>query len=88
MKYRSGIIDRIADDGYVIIRDMFKKDTNLRLFLDKQLVCPSGQRGRIVGSFGKSGKVRALFENGCPDLKKSRAVVMVLKKFLFDGAIK
>lgn len=58
IKQRQGQVDRLHDADTVIAKGMFKKETNLELFKDMMVVLSTGERGRILGPFGKSGKVK------------------------------
>lgn len=43
---------------------MFKKETDMSLFENMEVVNGLGDRGRIQGSFGKSGKYKVYFPEG------------------------
>jgi 40S ribosome biogenesis protein Tsr1 and BMS1 C-terminal len=79
MKYRKGTVDRIESSGHAIVKDMFKKDSDLAPFTGMEVRAPVGEPGRIIGSFGKSGKVRVDFGYRHP-VRGGDPVVMLLKK--------
>lgn len=57
-KSRSGVVERAPDARSVIVRSLFKKETNMDLFNNLQVTLSSGQVGVIEGSFGQSGKCK------------------------------
>jgi selenocysteine-specific elongation factor len=58
IKFREGAVDKLYDADTLIVKSMFKKETNLSLFKDMNVVLETGERGRIIGPFGKSGKIK------------------------------
>lgn len=72
-------MERIDTSGHAIVKDMFKKDTDLTLFVGSEVLAPCGTSGKIMASFGKSGKVRVDFgyEHA---VRGGHAVVMRMKK--------
>lgn len=42
----------------MIGRNLFKKETNLQLFVGLKVTLSSGEAGVIEGSFGQSGKIK------------------------------
>lgn len=63
-KFRKGKVERLDASGHAIVKDMFKKDSDLSLFLGNEVLAPCGTVGKIIASFGKSGKVRVDFGHG------------------------
>ncbi len=62
-KHKVGAVDRIVDAYSIIVRDLFDKETNLQNFIGKEVAIDKcGERGRIEGGFGKSGKVKIVFK--------------------------
>jgi len=57
-KTRSGIVDRLHDAETLIVKNIFKKETNLDLFTGLRVTLDSGETGKIIGPFGKSGKIK------------------------------
>lgn len=49
---------QVADDYTVIGRSLFKKETNLQLFLGLKVTLSTGETGVIEGGFGQSGKFK------------------------------
>lgn len=48
----------MTDDYTVIGKNLFKKETNLHLFVGLKVTLSSGETGVIEGSFGQSGKIK------------------------------
>lgn len=48
----------MTDDYTVIGKNLFKKETNLQLFVGLKVTLSSGETGVIEGSFGQSGKIK------------------------------
>lgn len=49
---------QVSDDYTVIGRNLFKKETNLQLFVGLKVTLSTGERGVIEGGFGQSGKFK------------------------------
>jgi len=46
-----------------LIKDLFKKETNINNFIGKAIVIKStGNQGKVDCAFGKSGKIKVFFE--------------------------
>ena len=63
-KTRNGIVERASNEQEVIVKDLFKKETNVDLFRGLTAVFSSGEKGTIEGSFGQSGKVKVRVMEG------------------------
>lgn len=48
----------MTDDYTVIGRNLFKKETNLQLFVGLKVTLSTGEGGVIEGGFGQSGKFK------------------------------
>jgi selenocysteine-specific elongation factor len=57
-KCKRGIVDRSSNQYEVIGKNMFKKETNIQLFVGLQVELSTGEMGVIKSSFGQSGKVK------------------------------
>jgi len=57
-KYKRGVVDRASNQCEVIGKNMFKKETNIQLFVGLQVELSTGELGVIESSFGQSGKVK------------------------------
>lgn len=79
-KYKEGSIERMADDYSVIVKSLFKKETNLALFANMKVTLSTGEQGVIEGSFGQSGKVKIRIPNGLHEATKSKLSVTKKKK--------
>ena len=82
VKYREGEVDRVEPNGIVIVKNMFKRETDLQLFVGMP-VMTNRAMGRIEGPFGKTGKVRVQFGAGFENIAAGDTVAMVNHKFLF-----
>ncbi|XP_030275887.1 selenocysteine-specific elongation factor isoform X2 [Sparus aurata] len=57
-KHKEGHVERVTDDYTVIGRSLFKKETNLQLFVGLKVMLSTGETGVIEGGFGQSGKFK------------------------------
>ena len=57
-KSKEGIIERMTDAYTVIGKSLFKKETNLDLFVNLKVELSTGEKGLIEGNFGQSGKFK------------------------------
>ncbi|KAL2091091.1 hypothetical protein ACEWY4_013354 [Coilia grayii] len=69
-KHREGTVERVTDDYTVIGRNLFKKETNLQLFVGLKVTLSTGESGVIEGGFGQSGKVKIRIPEGLKDETK------------------
>ena len=98
-KEREGIAERMNDEYTVIVKDLFKKETDIDLFTHLRVQLSTGESGVIEGSFGNSGKCKVNVPEGLGDAakdlldkkkKKDTAggervtVKLTFKRFLFD----
>ncbi|XP_054715029.1 selenocysteine-specific elongation factor-like [Uloborus diversus] len=63
-KMKVGTVDRMVNEYQVIVRDLFKKETNIQIFANLKVLLSTGEEGIIEGSFGQSGKVNVRVPNG------------------------
>lgn len=71
IKQKEGQVERVTDDYTVIGRNLFKKETNLQLFVGLKVVLSSGETGVIEGGFGQSGKFKIRIQEGLrPETKQ------------------
>ena len=63
-KTRTGVVERASNEQEVIVKDLFKKETNIDLFVGLSAVFSTGERGTIDGTFGQSGKVKVRVMEG------------------------
>jgi len=93
-KERRGVIRRLGDphrrqDDGKIVRyevfgtDLFKKETNMKLFVGMKLVTERGDIGVIKSSFGTSGKFRVYFPAGT-DAREGDALLLQFKRYAHD----
>uniref|UniRef100_A0A8C3HM90 Eukaryotic elongation factor, selenocysteine-tRNA specific n=1 Tax=Chrysemys picta bellii TaxID=8478 RepID=A0A8C3HM90_CHRPI len=74
---------KVLDDYSVIGRSLFKKETNIQIFVGLKVKLSTGEDGVIEGGFGQSGKFKIRIPNGLksdtkvfltvPSKKKSKA---------------
>ena len=104
IKSKSGFVERASNEQEVIVRDLFKKETNVNLFSGLTAELSTGERGTIEGSFGQSGKVKVrvmeglkqetLTRVGTGGKKKAEVkgepveVTLTFKKYVFDPSKK
>lgn len=63
-KSKEGVVERMNDDYSVIVKSLFKKETNFQLFSNMKVLLSTGEHGTIEGSFGQSGKIKVRVPNG------------------------
>ncbi|XP_056885790.1 selenocysteine-specific elongation factor isoform X1 [Takifugu flavidus] len=64
LKHKEGQVERVTDDYSVIGRNLFKKETNLQLFVGLKVTLSTGESGVIEGGFGQSGKFKIRVPEG------------------------
>ncbi|XP_008292602.1 selenocysteine-specific elongation factor [Stegastes partitus] len=70
-KHKEGQVERLTDDYSVIGRSLFKKETNLQLFVGLKVTLSTGETGVIEGGFGQSGKFKIRVQEGLrPETKQ------------------
>lgn len=94
LKTKVGRIDRIVSDNTAIVKNMFKKETQLELFIGLRVTTSFDYNGRIDSAFGKSGKIKVRFENDLSDEIKGMAekkglgnkleVLLSFKKYVYN----
>ncbi|KAK7870360.1 hypothetical protein R5R35_000535 [Gryllus longicercus] len=57
-KSKLGLVERVVNTQEVIVKKLFKKETNIPLFSGLKVNLSTGDKGVIEGSFGQSGKVK------------------------------
>lgn len=83
-RMKAGVVDRLEDAAdaaaastsvTVIGKSLFKKETDMNLFLGLRVYTRYGQQGVIDSSFGKSGKFKATF----PDTRTVHVEILRLR---------
>ncbi|XP_037535490.1 selenocysteine-specific elongation factor [Nematolebias whitei] len=70
-KHKEGQVERVTDDYSLIGRSLFKKETNLQLFVGLKVTLSTGESGVIEGGFGQSGKFKIRIPEGLrPETKQ------------------
>lgn len=70
-KHKEGQVERVTDDYTLIGRNLFKKETNLQLFVGLKVTLSTGESGIIEGGFGQSGKFKIRIPEGLfPETKQ------------------
>ncbi|KAK1337653.1 hypothetical protein QTO34_002286 [Cnephaeus nilssonii] len=64
LKHKHGFVERVIDDYSVIGRSLFKKETNIQLFVGLKVHLSTGELGVIDSSFGQSGKFKINIPDG------------------------
>lgn len=57
-KCKTGVVERRHDETTVIGKSLFKKETNIDLFVGMKVNLSTGDNGYIEASFGQSGKFK------------------------------
>jgi selenocysteine-specific elongation factor len=57
-KSKTGIVERAPSQSSIIVKNIFKKETNLQLFAGLKVTLSTGEEGVIEGGFGQSGKIK------------------------------
>ena len=57
-KSKEGQVERKQDEYTIIGKSLFKKETNMDLFVGLKVSLSTGEKGVIEGSFGQSGKLK------------------------------
>ncbi|KAF6302839.1 eukaryotic elongation factor, selenocysteine-tRNA specific [Rhinolophus ferrumequinum] len=71
LKHKHGLVERVIDDYNVIGRSLFKKETNIQLFVGLKVYLSTGELGVIDSAFGQSGKFKVHIPGGLsPESKK------------------
>jgi selenocysteine-specific elongation factor len=86
-KEKVGAVDRIMPNGEMIGRGLFKRDTDITLFLGLKVTVRNtgGEElsGVIDSSFGKTGKFKVIFRTGTGETcKAGDAIVLKFKKYV------
>jgi selenocysteine-specific elongation factor len=95
-KERRGVIAKLgeafrrADDEKVVRyevfgADLFKKETNLKVFLGMKVRTPGGDMGVIKSSYGTDGRIRVVFPAGT-EAKEGEALILRFKRYVHDPA--
>jgi len=75
----------------VICKELFKKETDMTLFVNLFVYLPNEKRGTITGSFGKSGKFKVFFPGGSgysnEELLKQQ-LTFPIKRYIWDKSKK
>ena len=58
LKSKEGVVERAVNEQEVIVRDLFKRETNMELFSGLAVRLLTGEEGILTGGFGQSGKVK------------------------------
>eukprot|EP01102_Stenamoeba_stenopodia_P016219 TRINITY_DN5645_c0_g1_i2.p1 TRINITY_DN5645_c0_g1~~TRINITY_DN5645_c0_g1_i2.p1 ORF type:complete len:441 (-),score=109.62 TRINITY_DN5645_c0_g1_i2:9-1331(-) len=82
-KQKEGGIDRVTDERTLIGKNLFKKETNINLFIGLKVQRSSdGSVGVIESAFGKSGKFKVFFANGTTK-DTNGTLILRFKKYLY-----
>jgi len=63
-KQKLGKIERVHDEQTLIVKDLFKKETNVDFFERLKVTLSNGEAGFINGTFGTSGKIKIVNSSG------------------------
>ena len=64
-KQKAGKIDKIVNENEIHVRELFNKETSPDIFMNLPvtLTALNGAKGKITGTFGKSGKLKVRLED-------------------------
>lgn len=85
-KRKEGRVQRFVNENELIVQNLFKKECDPKLYLNKEVYLSTGECGFLDGSFGKTGKIRVRFLEAL-DAKESWKDVKVIfeyKKFVLN----
>jgi len=93
-KVRSGLIAKLGDpyrrdDDEKVVRyevfgdELFKKETNMKIFTGMKVVTKAGEVGEIKGSYGTAGQFRVWFPQGTEALVGDE-LILEFKRYLND----
>ncbi len=89
-KVRLGKVEKVIDPNTVLVKDLFKKETNVQVFLGRKVELRSlSLVGTIDSTFGKSGKVKVTVPHPIPEAAReglvNSEVAMKIEKELFKS---
>lgn len=96
IKQKEGMVERMVNENEVIVKNIFKKETNTQQFIGLHLVLSTGEIGKIESQFGQSGKVKVFFKDGLNPttieaLKQKNELIKVrleFKRYVYDAGKK
>ncbi|XP_062977684.1 selenocysteine-specific elongation factor [Elgaria multicarinata webbii] len=80
LKHKEGQVERFCDDYSVIGRSLFKKETNIQIFVGLKVKLSTGEEGIIEGGFGQSGKFKIRIPDGVRPETKALLTAISKKK--------
>ncbi|XP_062825888.1 selenocysteine-specific elongation factor isoform X1 [Anolis carolinensis] len=80
LKHKEGQVERLCDDYSVIGRSLFKKETNIQIFVGLKVKLSTGEEGLIEGGFGQSGKFKIRIPDGVKPETKALLTTISKKK--------
>lgn len=90
-KKKEGVLERYIDEHTIIVKNMFKKETNLQNFIGLNVETSTGVYGKIDGTFGKSGKIKVLLNTKNKEFNAKRdsedphiKVLLNYKQLIYD----
>jgi selenocysteine-specific elongation factor len=95
VKEKVGVISRLGDphrrhDDQRVVRyeifgtDLFKAETNMKVFIGMKVITNTGDVGEIKSSFGTTGKFRVLFPGGT-EAREGDPLILRFKRFVSDS---
>ncbi|CAF0707256.1 unnamed protein product [Brachionus calyciflorus] len=97
-KSREGVVERKHDEFTIIGKSLFKKETNMDLFVGLKVKLSTGDEGVIESGFGQSGKFKIRIQNGLSQTLKDSLdkktgssqsngpvkIILNFKRFIYD----
>lgn len=75
-KCKTGIVERKHDETTVIGKALFKKETNIDLFVGMKVTLSTGDHGYIEAGFGQSGKFKVRIPSKKKELKYFNFIII------------
>ncbi|KAF5296711.1 hypothetical protein FQA39_LY12411 [Lamprigera yunnana] len=90
-KLKVGVVDRAVSENTIIVRNLFKKHSNIEIFINLKVTLSTGETGMIECTFGKNGKVKVSLEGESNNFKTKFdkdnpkiAVTLTYKQYIFS----
>lgn len=92
IKQKEGVVERMVNQDEVIVKNIFKKETDTQQFIGLLIALSTGEVGKIESQFGQSGKVKVYFKDGLnattsETLKQKNKIIKVrleFKRYVYD----
>ena len=87
-KEKKGKVERILDANNILVSGLFKKESDISGFIGKFIeLTLNGKQGKIIGTFGQSGKIKVQLETSIFDSNDAAGKEKCEKDFLGSECI-